>query len=111
MWAAPLTDTVTSTPVQGRSLVGRYGVNSRPPVPPETVHRLGHPPSALPDRQRGLGILQAVRVRRVSVDTRHTDEPVDLFVEGNQVVVSQRPVLGDTIQTLHPEVAGHEARP
>ena len=82
----------------------------RPPVPAELVHGLADQRSGQPERlrrHRRMG-QRRERIARQAGDAHHA---VVLLEERLQRVVVDRPVVGDAVERLHPEVGRMQPRP
>ena len=92
-------------------LARRDGVRRRPPVPAELVHPLGRDQAVLADRQRRQREGVRIGVCRVALEPGRADVVGDLVVERPKILVGERPILGDTVEGLHPEVRRHRPHP
>ncbi len=82
------------------AVVGRRQdrVGLRPPVPAESIVGPGDLQRARADRERRQRRVLAGRIRRVAAEPRHADVPVVALVVGPQLVVRERPVVGDAVE-------------
>ena len=81
----------------------------RPPVPAQLVHRLGIARAGLAQRHRRHRRV-ARRIGRIAGQAGHAHHAVVLGEERLQRRVVDRPVVGDAVQRLHPEIRRMHAR-
>ena len=88
---------------------GCYGGIRWPPVPAEAVHGLGIAGAGLAEGQWRHGRLVR-RVGRIAGQAGHAGHAVVLGKKRLQGRIIDRPVVGDAIQRLHPEIGWVHAR-
>ncbi len=87
-------------------------VGLRPPVPAQPGVGPGDLQPARPERERRQRrVLAPGRVGRVAAHARDAEVPVAPLVVRQQLVVGQRPVVGDAVERAHPEVRRQHPRP
>ena len=97
----------------GRAAVvvgGGDGGVGRPPVPAQLVHRLGVARAGLAERDRRHRRM-ARRHAGIAGEAGHAHHAVVLGEERLQRPVVDRPVVGDAVERLHPEIRRVHARP
>ena len=81
-----------------------------PPVPAEPVEGGSHPVGAPEGADRRHGARLARWITRIAVEAGDADDAVVLLVIGGQILVGDRPVVGDAVEGFDLEVGGAEAR-
>ncbi len=103
--AGPEVDASCAAPV----FLGRNRAVRRPPVPAEFVEALRERFTELAERDRRQRRLLG-RIGGIAREARHAHHLCVHVVEGFEGRVVDRPIVGDAIEALHPEIRRMEAR-
>ena len=90
---------------------GQDRVGIGPPVPAQACVRTGDEQAGAADRERWERRVGAGRVGRVAAEARHADLGVGALVVRRELLVGERPVVGDAVEGAHAEVGRQHAGP